>query len=128
LIRHLQAVKMPADVELIDAAAGGFDLLPFITDAQRVIIVDAIKARGKPGDIYKFVPEDFEVEPFPQTSLHDVCLKDIFNIVRLTGKLPDITVFGIEPKTVDWGMDLTEEIRSILPRLGQLVLEEISHA
>lgn len=128
LIRYLQDKKLPDDVELIDGATGGFDLLTFIQDADRVVIVDAIKAHGAPGDIYKFGPEDYETDVFPKTSLHDVSLKDIFQIVKLTGPLPSITIFGVEPKTLDWGMELTEAVEAVLPRLGELVLKEISHA
>ena len=128
LIRYLQEAKLPDDVELIDGATGGFDLLSFIQDASRVIIVDAVKGKGKPGDIYKFGPEDFETDSYPKTSLHDVCLKDIFQIVKLTGPLPSVTIFGVEPKTMDWGMELTDEVRAALPKLGKLVLEEILNA
>ena len=128
LIQYLQGRKLPPDVELIDGGTGGFDLLALIQDADRVIIVDVVKARGNPGDIYKFGFEDYETDSFPKTSLHDVCLKDIFHIVKLTGSLPYITIFGVEPKTIDWGMNLTDELSAILPRLGQLVLKEISHA
>jgi hydrogenase maturation protease len=128
LIRYLQEAKLPDDVELIDGATGGFDLLGFIQDASRVIIVDAVKGKGKPGDIYKFGPEDFETDSYPKTSLHDVCLKDIFQIVKLTGPLPSITIFGVEPKTMDWGMELTPDVKAALPRLGELVLKEISNA
>ncbi|MCU0651317.1 MAG: HyaD/HybD family hydrogenase maturation endopeptidase [Candidatus Omnitrophica bacterium] len=126
LVRHLQGQKLPDDVELVDGATGGFDLLEVIKEAQKVIIVDAIKAGGKPGDIYRFGPEDYQTESFPHTSLHDVSLKDIFEIIKLTGKLPQITIFGVEPKTIDWGMELTDEVKVVLPRLGELVLKEIS--
>jgi hydrogenase maturation protease len=128
LIRYLQEKKLPDDVELIDGATGGFDLLSFIQDASRVIIVDAVKGKGEPGDIYKFGPEDFETDAYPKTSLHDVCLKDIFQIVKLTGPLPSITIFGVEPKTMDWGMELTSEVKAVLPRLSEMVLKEISNA
>ena len=128
LIRYLQDKKLPADVELVDGATGGFDLISFIEGSNKVIIVDAVQGNGSPGDIYKFGADDFEVESSPKTSLHDICLKDIFNIVKLTGTMPPVTIFGVEPKTVDWGMELTEEVKAVLPRLGQLVLEEVSHA
>jgi len=128
LIEYLKNCPLPVDVELIDGATGGFDLLPFIQDAVRVIIIDAVKGNGKPGSIYKFGPEDFETDSYPKSSLHDVCLKDIFHIVKLTGPLPSITIFGVEPKAMDWGMELTDEVEKIVPRLGQMVLEEIAHA
>jgi hydrogenase maturation protease len=128
LIQYLQKKTLPDDVELVDGATGGFDLLPFIQDADKVVIVDAVSGRGEPGDIYRFGPEDFETDSVPNTSLHDVCLKDILHIVKLTGPVPPVTIFGVEPKTMDWGMELTDEVKAVLPRLSELVLEEMSHA
>ncbi len=128
LIEYLRTQPVPQGVELIDGATGGFDLLPFIEGARRIVIVDAVKGGAEPGTIYKFGPEDYQTESFPKTSLHDVCLKDIFEIVKMTGPLPEITIFGVEPKTIDWGMELTEEVKTIIPRLGELVLKEISYA
>jgi hydrogenase maturation protease len=128
LIEYLKGVKVPSGVELVDGACSGFDLLGFIQESREVVIVDAVKAGGQPGDIYKFSPDDFQTDIFPKTSLHDVSLKDIFEIVKLTGSFPRITIFGVEPKTMDWGMELTAELRKILPRLAELVIKEIQNA
>jgi len=128
LIRYLEGKKLPEDIELVDGATGGFDLLDFIEGSEKVVIVDAVKSSGRPGEIYKFRPEDFDVEAFPKTSLHDICLKDIFNIVKMRGTNPPVTIFGVEPKVIDWGMELTDEVKAVLPRLGQLVLEDIRDA
>jgi hydrogenase maturation protease len=125
LIEYLKAKELPVDVELIDGACGGFDLLPHIQDAEKVVIVDAIKADGKPGDIYKFTPDDFSTDSFPKTSLHDITLKDLFQIMKKMGPLPQIVIFGVEPKEMNWGTELTEDIKKLLPRLSELVIEEI---
>jgi hydrogenase maturation protease len=127
-IEYLKGKDLSGDVELIDGACGGFDLIPFIRESSRVIIVDTVKADGEPGTIYKFGPEDYEVERYPQSSLHDVSLKDIFDIIKLQGPLPRITIFGIEPKSIGWGMELTDDVKKVLPRLSELVIQEIEYA
>jgi hydrogenase maturation protease len=41
------------------------------------------------------------------------------------GPLPQIVIFGVEPKEMNWGTELTEDIKKLLPRLSELVIEEI---
>jgi hydrogenase maturation protease len=125
LIEYLKKQPLPEDIELIDGACGGFDLLPHFDDAQQVVIVDAIKADGKPGDIYKFTPDDFQTDSSPKTSLHDITLKDLFQIIKKMGPLPQITIFGVQPKVIEWGMELSEDVAKVLPRLSELVIKEI---
>jgi hydrogenase maturation protease len=130
LIRRLETMKVPEGVELIDGSTGGFDLLPYFEDSEKVIIVDTVKSPdGKPGDIYRFTPDDFDTAATPKTSLHDITLKDMFELVKRTrGALPPVVLFGVEPLEIDWGMELTEDVAAALPRLGELVLKEIGHA
>jgi len=125
LIEYLKNQPLPGNVELIDGATGGFDLMPHILGAEKVVIVDAIRAEGKPGDIYKFTPDDFSTDSFPKTSLHDITLKDIFQLMQKLGTVPPIVIFGVQPKVMEWGMELSEEIEKILPKLSKLVIEEI---
>lgn len=128
LIEYLKKQPLAGDIELIDGGCAGFDLLPYFDDAQKVVIVDAVKAGGKPADIYKFGPEDFQSDSPARISFHDVTLKEILDIVKRTGKTPKITVFGVEPKSIEWGMELSEELKKVLPRLGKLVMKEILDA
>ena len=130
LVKSLEGEKLPPGVELIDGACGGFDLLTFFEDADKVVIVDTVKAPGGvPGAVYRFTPDDFQTEEFPKTSLHDVSLHDIFSIVRQTSrKMPEIVIFGVEPLDMDWGMELTEPVAKQLPKLRELVLKEMRDA
>ncbi len=119
---------MPADVELVDAACGGFDIMPHLDEAEKVVIVDAIKAGGEPGQIYKFGLDDFSTDSSPSTSLHDITLREVLLLSRKLAPLPKITIFGIEPKEIKWGMELTPEVENVLPRLAELVLQELENA
>jgi hydrogenase maturation protease len=128
LIEYLKKDKLPDGVELIDGATSGFDLLPFFEGAEKIVIIDAIRAEGLPGEIYKFTPDDLITDSPLKASLHDIALDDVFKIAGKLGPLPRITIFGVQPKDITWGMELSQEIEKILPRLAQLVKEEIKNA
>lgn len=125
LIAYLKEKDLPADVELVDAACGGFDIMSHLDKTERVVIVDAIKTGGKPGEIYKFGLDDFSTDSAPSTSLHDITLREVLLLSRKLAPLPKITIFGIEPKEINWGMELTKEVENVLPRLAELVLKEM---
>ena len=100
----------------------------YFEDAEKIVIVDAIRAEGPPGEIYKFTPKDFDTDHTLKASLHDITLDEVFKIAGKLGMLPPITIFGVQPKDITWGMELSQEIGKILPRLAQLVKEEIKNA
>jgi hydrogenase maturation protease len=130
LIEYLRKEGGPLDgVELVDGATGGFDLLPFIEDSEKVVIVDAMKAPGGiPGSVYRFTPGDYETGT-RGSSLHDITLEDLFRLIRTKNKhLPPVVIFGVEPCEIGWGMELTPKIKELLPRLRELVLKEIQDA
>lgn len=128
LIEYLRHVDLPADVELVDAACGGFDIMPHLDNVNKAVIVDAMQAGGKIGQIYKFGLDDFSTDTPPNISLHDISLKDVLLLSQKLAPLPEITIFGIEPKEMEWGMELTPELKKVLPRLAELVIKEIKNA
>jgi hydrogenase maturation protease len=128
LIEYLRRVDLPADVELVDAACGGFDIMPHLDNVKKVVIVDAMQAGGKAGQIYKFGLDDFSTDTPPNMSLHDISLKDVLLLSQRLAPLPPITIFGIEPKEMKWGMELTPELEKVLPRLAELVIKEMKNA
>lgn len=128
LVEYLKKSDLPQDVELIDAGTAGLNLIDFMCNADKVVIVDAVCAGGEAGQIYSFSPEDFESESSPKISLHDIALKDIFRVMQKMGSLPRIKIIGIEPKSIDVGTELSPELEKQLVRLGDLVLKEIRDA
>ena len=125
LIEYLRQQELPEDIELIDGGTAGFELIDFIRSAQKVVIVDAVKAAGRPGQIYRFGPEDFETESRPRTSLHGISLKDVLAAAEKLGPLPKIKIIGAEPAEIKEGTALSAEIKRILPELARAVIGEI---
>ena len=87
-------------------------------EADVVIAIDAVKAGGKPGDIYVFDSSDAQVS-HQNVSLHDL---GIMGILRLLPeeKHPRVIVLGVEPACIDYGMELSGEIQEVLPRVVSL--------
>ncbi|HHW40263.1 MAG TPA: hydrogenase maturation protease [Syntrophomonadaceae bacterium] len=128
VIRALEKRALPPDVELIDGGTAGADLLPYLSGAEKIIIVDALMGGGEPGAIYCLTPDDCEPqEEGVSISLHDlgvlVVLKDL---ELLEGRKTPVLIIGIEPKELGWGMELTPEVAASLPRVIELIEREIT--
>ena len=125
LIEYLKDKTLPADTELLDGGTAGFELIDFLCSADKVVIVDAVKAGGRAGDIYTFGPADFETQDRPRLSLHGVSIRDIFRIVQQKGPLPNIRIIGIEPADIGPGTELSDRLKQLLPEISELVIREI---
>ena len=71
------------------------DTLADLEKAERVIILDAIKAKGEPGTVYRLCIERCD-SPNDIASMHSL---DIFAVLALSGlnKPGDVVALGIEP-------------------------------
>jgi len=129
LVRRLQSEGLPESVELLDAGTWGLELLDFVDDVEKVIIVDCVKGGGEVGAIYRFEPDDVDVIPKQyQISFHDLGIYDFIRLAKAIGTLPPTVIYGIEPKVIDWGEVLSPEIEAKMDKLKDLVLEEINQS
>jgi hydrogenase maturation protease len=129
VIEHLMEMKLPENVEIIDAGVGGMAILSWIEDTDKVIIIDAVQTGNEPpGTVYEFTDKEMPPSDMFMLSLHDLNLVDTLNIGRLVQKMPDeIVIIGVEVKRVaEFTRDLTPEVESAMPEIIDLVLEEIN--
>jgi hydrogenase maturation protease len=125
---QLMEMDLPAEVSVVEGGTDGFRLIDIITEADRLIVVDAVKGGGAPGSIYHFDID--EVQDCPsgfKTSVHQIGILEVINLSGLIGKKPYTTVIGVEPKSLDMGMELSPEIKDKIPRMIQLILDELKH-
>jgi hydrogenase maturation protease len=114
-----------ANLEIID---GGIcpEFTSFVGDADKLIIVDAIKGGKKPGTIYRLSADDVITEIGRPLCSHQVSVIDSLKILRAIGKEPqDIIIIGIEPKAMDYGLELSSEVKERLTELKKIVVQEI---
>jgi len=125
-INRLMEMDLPDGVELVDGGTHSYDLVDFFCQAENLIIIDAMQAGGEPGTMYRAPLEELGLRPQENcTSLHEMHFIEAVKMVNMMGHYPKIIVYGIEPEVIDWGMELTPRIEEKLPRLTELVAEEI---
>jgi len=125
VIRELKKHNLPG-VEIIDGGTAGMDLLSFVKNVQKLIIIDAIRLNKRPGLIYCLHPYEMEFTR-PNISLHQVGVLEILSVAKKLHCLPEDTIIiGVEPKEITWGLDLTSEVKETIPCIVDLVLEKVN--
>lgn len=123
---ELVKLELPPGVTVVEGGTDGFRLINVITEADRLIVVDAVKGGGAPGSIYRF--DINEVQNCPsgfKTSVHQIGILEVINLSGLIGKIPQTTVIGIEPESLEMGMELSPEVKAKIPRIIELIWDEL---
>jgi len=117
---------MPGSVDLVDGGTNP-DISSLVdNNIDKLIIVDAAKAGDKPGTIYRFSVSDLDGDQHNIISLHEIGIVNSLKIMNLLNEQPkSIVIFGIGPKSMDLGLDLSPEVNEKMPQTIELVLEEI---
>lgn len=117
---------LPENVEILEGGTAGLELIASIQEVDFLIIVDSINAQAEPGAIFRFQPEDMRVFPEKfEVSFHQIGLLDMLTAANLIGKAPKTLIFGVQPKSLEWEMELSPEIKALFPRLTEFVIQEI---
>ena len=124
-VRALEEMDLPPGVEVIDGGTATMELLPVFQEAERIIVIDALRGGEKPGTIYRLSPDDLMGETERPLSLHQVGLLEVLGMARQLGGEPQVVIIGVEPKEISWGMELTPEVEARLPRVIDAVFEEL---
>lgn len=127
VISALRHRELPDDVELWDGGTASFDLLDTLAGRRQVIIIDAVRTGSEPGTIFRFTPEDISASREQVTSLHQVGLLEALTVAEhLLDSAPQkVIILGIEPKEIDWGLELSPEVEAAVPKVIELVMEEL---
>lgn len=130
VINELRRLKLPSNVDIYDGGTDALSLLYSLNDYDKVIMVDAVKCGGRPGNVYHFKLSDVKVEDSMgrSLSLHDLNLGTVLSILRASSSLPNnITLIGVEPKEICTSLDLSREVKEAIPYVLNLILKEVEN-
>ena len=116
----------PDQVELLDGGTAGIELLRHISNRDHLIIIDAMKSDQEPGTVVRVdgteVPAAFRTRISP----HQLGLSDLLAAAMLTDELPEnLVLFGVEPESLDVGLDLSDRVEASVDKLVHAVVEEL---
>lgn len=126
LAHHLMQHPIP-QVEVVEGGVDGLGLMSVILDAERLIVVDAVRGGEAPGTLYRFTPETlYRHHAAYQLSLHEMGILEALHLAGLVGEVPPTVIIGVEPRSTAPGMTLSAEIRDRFPGIIAVIMEELS--
>jgi hydrogenase maturation protease len=124
VVGALEGISLP-DVQVIDGGTCP-DVLQLLEDVDKLVIVDAVRGGGMPGQIYRFRPEDVTLEQKPLLSLHDMSLIDSLKLMQVRHNVGDAVIIGVEPKEINCGLELSPELQERIPQIIDAILSELN--
>lgn len=120
---------LPETVKLMDGGTQGLYLLPFLEEAEALLVFDAIDY-GLPAGTLKVIRDD-AVPAFmgaKKMSLHQTGFQDVIATAQLLGRCPArMTLIGCQPVELeDYGGGLRPEVAARVPAAIDLAVAELA--
>jgi len=126
--RLLEQYDFPEGVRVMDGGTLGLDLLPYVEDASRLLVVDAVQARKPPGTLVRMTGDEIPVFlDASKVSPHQEGLQDLLAVAVLKGYLPgEVVLWGVQVESLGVGLDLSEAVADQVEALAGKVLSELA--
>jgi hydrogenase maturation protease len=123
-VRELEHYPIPG-VTMADIGTAVLHGLHFLEQADRVLVIDAAKGGQPPGTVYLFDAAE-NMEAASLASIHAMGLREAARFLMTGRPAPRITVLGVEPESLAYGMSLSAPVQAALPRVISLARETIA--
>ena len=124
VIEEMQDMELPGHIELLDIGTSTPDVITHFEGVKKLVVIDALKAGSPPGTIYRYKLEDLLNNEEGLISLREIGLMETLGEAKKMGKEIDTVIIGVEPKVLDWGVELSEEVKKQIPAIIEAVLKE----
>jgi hydrogenase maturation protease len=120
------ALKDYENVEIIEGLTDGMKLLGPVEDAEYLIIIDAINAGKEGGTIMKLEDDDIPAYFGIKMSIHQLGFQEVLLAAKMRERYPkQIIMFGMQPTSLELGVELTETNRKRLGELAEVVINQV---
>ena len=128
VVERLQALyDFPEGTQVMDGGTLALDLLPYVEDTDRLLVVDAVDMRAKPGTVVRIANEEVPTFLSIKVSPHQMGLADILSAARLLGHYPeDLVLLGVQPGVIDATLELSSPVAAQVDVLADRVLADLS--
>ena len=126
--RLLGQYDFPEEVRVMDGGTLGLDLLPYLEDASRLLVVDAVQARKPAGALVRLAGDEIPVFlDASKVSPHQEGLEDLLAVATLKGYLPEeVVLWGAQIGSLGVSLELSPAVASQVDALVGKVLEELA--
>jgi len=122
----LEQYEFSENVSIEDGGVLGINLLGIISEADDLIVVDAIRNGGAPGTLYRLEGDDIPKRILAKNSLHQVDLLEALTLCQALDKVPETVIVGVEPEDIETlSLELTPPVQDKMGDLIAMVLKEL---
>ncbi|MGC1414489.1 MAG: HyaD/HybD family hydrogenase maturation endopeptidase [Candidatus Acidiferrum sp.] len=117
--------RVPKGVNILDGGTIGLDLVPYLSDASRILFLDAINSGGAPGTLTRMTAGDL-LGMSRGWSAHQLGVADLIAALLLVASSPqEIVVLGVQPGNTDWGTTLSAKVEAALAPLVEAAVAQL---
>lgn len=125
-IKALEGTSFPGNIQMLEAGTVSHQLIPLLHSLDHLIVIDVVEAGDTPGSLFRFSPDDMSFPSEVKASLHQISLIDVLHMAELTGRKPKTVIIAVQPRDVStWSLELSDEVKAAIPRVKDLVFEEL---
>ncbi|WP_432418771.1 HyaD/HybD family hydrogenase maturation endopeptidase [Cytobacillus spongiae] len=120
------ALKSVSNIEIIEGSTDGMRLLGPIEDTNYLIVIDAINAGKKGGTIISLEGEEIPAYFGIKMSIHQLGFQEVLFAAKIREKYPkNIMMFGMQPTSLELGVELSETNQQKLPTLVDQIVKQV---
>lgn len=129
IIEHIADRINPSGFSIVEIGNNGMQLLTYFEKTtEKILLVDAAKFGGKPGDFIFFSPDDVNTQkPHGTVSTHEGDILKLINMAReLNLHLPPIRIMAVEPASMESDAELSAPLAGRFNDYVAAVLAEMN--
>ena len=124
--KMMRRYEFSDNVLFVDGGVLGINLLGVISQPKHLIVVDAVRNRGNPGDLYRLeggaIPERIRAK----NSLHQVDFLEALTLCQALDRVPQTVIIGVEPGDIETlSLELTPPVQEKVDPVIDRVLTEL---
>jgi hydrogenase maturation protease len=126
-LRRLQLdPRTPQDVAFVDGGTLGPELVSYVWDASRLLLLDSVDAGQAPGTLIRMHRDELQRLRGGAT-VHQLGVADLIATLSLAcEEMPDIVMLGVQPASMDWGTRLTPQVEAALEPLIDMAIAQLA--
>jgi hydrogenase maturation protease len=125
--RLQERYEFPQEVQVLDGGTLALDLLPYVEDADRLLVIDALEMGAEPGTTARLEGDEVPAFLSVKISPHQMGLADLLAAARLRDSYPgELVLWGVQPGAMGVGLELSPPVAAQVEVLVDRVLAELS--
>jgi len=127
VVEKLQKMyQFPENVSVLDGGVLGMYLLGFVSQADHLVVIDAIMNRKEPGTLYRLEGEEIPERIRMKNSLHQVDFLEALTLCQALDKVPETVLLGIEPSDIETlDVELSDVVSGKIDDMIKMILKEM---